>query len=674
MPVPSSISDLSTTPSLNSPAGTESPSTVDDYLRTQAAFIKQVDDKATGAVKATDLAATGGSALVGYDGGTAQAVLDDAKPMANYTALRAYTGRATGVRITQAGLAGFFQRDASDTTSADNGGTIIVDAAGRRWKRLHDGRVNAQWFGAKGDWDGTAGADNTQALRNFFSLIHSSSAIGYTAIRTGAANAIKLFIPPGRYMTSGGLDFGESGKAAYFATLEMDGATIEGTYASGAPVLTLHMPTNCAFYGLSVFTNEAVSGLKVNNSKNSSYYNTKASSAGFAAIHLVGMQFNNTWENIAMNQNVGGGGSTWCWYWDCNPASVVPPATFAEGPINKITGMFMAAGINSMYWNYGINVHVDTVEHEGFETAVGNGVAQFYNCREFKLSTLYQEAFPQPSNSLYFEGCSHVSLENLHSGAYYHYTKFKNCASVTISNYRGGAIRYEGTNTDFDLTNIKVFAQNVRQALEQNTAGTFKRLQMKNVFVRNQTDTADVGQIALLSTGGLSQADNWLPNPRCVTALGNATTTYCSATDDPTYQEVSPLGFISTLVTITSTTNFPVITPSITTAKLSGAKTSRAVLVQCWKMTNLPAGISPLSFSSCGVRNSNLTAVGGEYGTLLIPIGDWLVSFSVMSVDAAATNVQLVWDYANKPPVDTKFLFGGAIVYGGSEIKFPMVD
>lgn len=66
MPVPSSISDLSTTPSLNSPAGTESPSTVDDYLRAQAAFIKQVDDKATGAVKATDLAATGGAALVGF--------------------------------------------------------------------------------------------------------------------------------------------------------------------------------------------------------------------------------------------------------------------------------------------------------------------------------------------------------------------------------------------------------------------------------------------------------------------------------------------------------------------------------------------------------------------------------------------------------------------------------
>lgn len=76
MPVPSSISDLSTTPSLNSPAGTESPSTVDDYLRTHAAFIRQVDDKATGTVKAADLAAPGGSAMVGYAGGTVRDVLD----------------------------------------------------------------------------------------------------------------------------------------------------------------------------------------------------------------------------------------------------------------------------------------------------------------------------------------------------------------------------------------------------------------------------------------------------------------------------------------------------------------------------------------------------------------------------------------------------------------------
>lgn len=108
-----------------------------------------------------DLASPGGSAMVGYDGGTAQDVLDGAKPMANYTALRNYTGRATGVRITQSGLAGFFQRDDADTTSADNGGTIIVDASGRRWKRVFDGAVSVKWFGAVGN----GVVDDTSAIR-----------------------------------------------------------------------------------------------------------------------------------------------------------------------------------------------------------------------------------------------------------------------------------------------------------------------------------------------------------------------------------------------------------------------------------------------------------------------------------------------------------------------------
>lgn len=119
-----------------------------------------------------------GSSAIGYDGGTVQTVLDDAKPMANYVALRAYTGRATGVRITQSGLDGFFWRDASDTTSADNGGTIIVDASGRRWKRLFTGRVHAVWFGAKADWNGSTGTDNTGPIQDAIYYAASLSLVG----------------------------------------------------------------------------------------------------------------------------------------------------------------------------------------------------------------------------------------------------------------------------------------------------------------------------------------------------------------------------------------------------------------------------------------------------------------------------------------------------------------
>ncbi len=77
-------------------------------------------------------------------------ILDTVVPIADYTALRNYTGRATQVRITADGIAGVFKHDSTDITSTDNGGTIIVSGT-KRWKRHFDGSVNVMWFGAKGD-------------------------------------------------------------------------------------------------------------------------------------------------------------------------------------------------------------------------------------------------------------------------------------------------------------------------------------------------------------------------------------------------------------------------------------------------------------------------------------------------------------------------------------------
>jgi hypothetical protein len=46
---------------------------------------------------------------------------------------------------------GLFRYDASDTTTADDGGTVIVDAAGNRWKRQYDQNGALTWFGARID-------------------------------------------------------------------------------------------------------------------------------------------------------------------------------------------------------------------------------------------------------------------------------------------------------------------------------------------------------------------------------------------------------------------------------------------------------------------------------------------------------------------------------------------
>lgn len=74
----------------------------------------------------------------------------------SYAQLRAYSGPQTTVNVWGIsnffdGAAGQFKVDASDTTSADDGGTIIVDALGRRWKRQYHGMILIGWFGAKGD-------------------------------------------------------------------------------------------------------------------------------------------------------------------------------------------------------------------------------------------------------------------------------------------------------------------------------------------------------------------------------------------------------------------------------------------------------------------------------------------------------------------------------------------
>lgn len=60
MPLPSSINDLSTTAGSNSPAGSESPSTIDDYLRVYASYIAQLRDASQS--NGFSMATAGGSA------------------------------------------------------------------------------------------------------------------------------------------------------------------------------------------------------------------------------------------------------------------------------------------------------------------------------------------------------------------------------------------------------------------------------------------------------------------------------------------------------------------------------------------------------------------------------------------------------------------------------------
>lgn len=186
MPVPSVITDLNNVASLNSPAGSESVVTMDDYLRAHAAFIRKLyDDAINDRNNLGDASAYyNGPALIGfnsalaYPAGTLGDVLRSLT-FQSYTALRAYTGSAGFARITGSGIAGDFSIDSADTTSADNGGTIIVDASGRRWKRQWTGTPTVEWWGVATS-QSLSGADSVaDSYSAFASLLAWCSSINY---------------------------------------------------------------------------------------------------------------------------------------------------------------------------------------------------------------------------------------------------------------------------------------------------------------------------------------------------------------------------------------------------------------------------------------------------------------------------------------------------------------
>lgn len=78
--------------------------------------------------------------------------------VADYASVRAITANVTSVYVTgylgtsvPSSLSGLFVRDDTDSTSADDGGCILVASGGKRWKRVFSGPVDIRWFGALGD-------------------------------------------------------------------------------------------------------------------------------------------------------------------------------------------------------------------------------------------------------------------------------------------------------------------------------------------------------------------------------------------------------------------------------------------------------------------------------------------------------------------------------------------
>lgn len=142
MPIPSSITDLSTTASSNSPSGSDSPGDGDDFIRALSAFVAQLRDKlngtsATGTVKQATFDGTASGTILGVTiskpafSGTATGSLVGASLTTPNIASPAFSGTASGtlagVTLTGATLAGLTAFAAGVTlgNSAQSGATTL---------------------------------------------------------------------------------------------------------------------------------------------------------------------------------------------------------------------------------------------------------------------------------------------------------------------------------------------------------------------------------------------------------------------------------------------------------------------------------------------------------------------------------------------------------------------
>ncbi len=211
MPVPSTINDLSTTAGANYPAGTESPSTIDDYLRAHAAFIATLRDGKVGDTGDETIAGikTFSSTIVGNISGNAGTATSatTATNLAGGSAgtLPYQTGSGATAQLA-AGTSGFVLRcngaaapswtaqSAIDAGSVDGKSFGTFGAAGGILYATSTSDASATGAGTSGQvlLSGGAGAPTwaAQSSLSVGSAANATSATSATNLAGGAAGAV----------------------------------------------------------------------------------------------------------------------------------------------------------------------------------------------------------------------------------------------------------------------------------------------------------------------------------------------------------------------------------------------------------------------------------------------------------------------------------------------------
>lgn len=361
-------------------------------------------------VRLGDLLAASGSSLVGYGSDTVEDVLDSIK-VQDYAALRAYNGTKS-VSITGKGIEGEFKYDSTDTTTADDYGTVIVTSSGKRFKRQYSGMVKSSWFGTTGNL-----ADNqTVAFQRAIAACPIGSAVevnGFVKVTSGisinkriglfcATASDAIIVDVGTAANGITFDNGVNGINDIVLRLNVYGGTNCANIAlvlnriDRCPDIELNVFAGCISYAV------AMNGCLINNVKLNSSANftppTASGTFGFQRHHLylskiygVSTNANDIWVNLE-----GGGVGI---YSDPN----------------------MTGEANNHY-------------HGTIEGLSTDNPLYISGAQSPSLTNLHLEANSYPS---YFINCANVSIKSIINPNFNQRFIFQNSSGISLENYFG---------------------------------------------------------------------------------------------------------------------------------------------------------------------------------------------------------------------------------------------
>lgn len=386
--------------------------------------------------------------------------------LVDYAALRAYAGPAKSVYVTgylvtaaPSGIAGQFTTDTSDITTADNGGTVIVDASNRRWKRNYSGNVQAAWFGTGVN---NTPAANTTALQGAINYAYTT----YVVVNGYASGGAVVELPAERLrfneiMRKNGVSL--HGKGRYRSLLMM--AQNGGTGFRCAAADSQSAADNVYWLEDSNFSMIPDPGTTF------SAHTILWNMIGFSRLtwNNVALSFGNNISAVSVvGATTAGTGGPAQWYNDFNSVFVEGDGT---GGVGWDLGDTDAAKEQITAWNW-----------FGGRTSGNSGIGMRINSATG--INLYGHKFEGLDDELIIgsaagtRGCSHVSLFGCYfEGSSRGYTIYPNAVGTTLFKpFATGVTNTDnGTNTAVFDDGVKIgnYASNDPKTLDWYEEGTF---------------------------------------------------------------------------------------------------------------------------------------------------------------------------------------------------------